>query len=956
MTTSAADAGQTNPLLATKLYIPRPRRNLVSRPRLVKRLDRVFDRKLTLLSAPAGFGKTTLLSSWIYDLHLASAPETQIENHESRIANRAAWLSLDQADNDPARFLNYFVAALQTVQAELGQTALEQADLDQLDETPRQDAAKALLTTLINEIAAAAPEFVLVLDDYHFIEAQAIHAILTFLLDHLPSRIHLVIASRSETPLPLARLRARGQLLELGTADLRFTPDEAATFLNRVMNLSLSANDISALEDRTEGWIAGLQMAALSMQDHHDIPGFIATFTGSHRYIIDYLAEEVLDRQPDPIRQFLLQTSILERLCAPLCEAVVSDLRMGDFANDASDADSPFADSPFAYSPCQAILEHLEQANLFLIPLDDERRWYRYHRLFADFLRDHLQRQVGAQGVIELHRRAAAWYEPQGLTAEAMSHALVVADVERATRLVEQSSRTLLKRSELATILSWIKELPEELVRVRPRLSLFQAWALVLTGQLEAAETWLAAFRSGSASDAEVGHPKPELLGEAAAIEATVAYMRRDIPRAVDLYREAFDRLPPENLFLRGAVALSLAAACHLQHDLQGAQWAFAQAGAICEANDNLPMALIATWNWGHVHIEQGQLRQAAKIFDKARQLIDRQTEQGPLPPIAGRVSIGLGELAYEWNDLDEAEQHLLAGLELGQQTGEATTLMTGYMALARLKQTQGEFEPALALIDQAEAFVQKNDLSSWRVRLAAEKAGVWLRQGDLETAAHWAEKCRLGLPLAGADDSAGHASELQQIEQTVRVRLALAQGRPQQALALLAPLLQTVEAAGQTSRRIELLALQALAHQAGDDPTPALVVLEQALTLAELEGAIRRFVDEGPPLVRLLQQASDRGILSDYVDKLLAAFADSRLPSQLANRQSEIQNLLEPLSERELEVLSLIAGGMSNRQIADQLFLTVGTVKWHINNIYSKLGVRRRTQAVSRARELKLL
>ncbi|HEX9925354.1 MAG TPA: AAA family ATPase, partial [Anaerolineae bacterium] len=550
MTTSAADAGQTNPLLATKLYIPRPRRNLVSRPRLVKRLDHAFDRKLTLLSAPAGFGKTTLLSSWIYDLRRESAPETQIEN-------RAAWLSLDQADNDPARFLSYLVAALQTVEAELGQTALEQAALDQLDETPLRDAVKALLATLINQIAAAAPEFVLILDDYHFIEAQAIHAILAFLLDHLPPRMHLVIASRSETPLPLARLRARGQLLELGTADLRFTPDEAATFLNRVMNLNLSAHDISALEDRTEGWIAGLQMAALSMQDHHDIPGFIATFTGSHRYIIDYLAEEVLDRQPGPIRQFLLQTSILERLCAPLCEAMVSNLRMSESVKDelldegASSAQPSFAHSPFIDSSCQTILEHLEQANLFLIPLDDERRWYRYHRLFADFLRDHLQRQVGAQGVIELHRQAAAWYEPQGLTAEAMSHALVVADVERATRLVEQSSRTLLKQSELATILGWIKELPEELVRVRPRLSLFQAWALVLTGQLEAAETWLATFRSGSASDAEVGHPKPELLGEAAAIEATVAYMRRDIPRAVDLYREAFDRLPPENLFLR---------------------------------------------------------------------------------------------------------------------------------------------------------------------------------------------------------------------------------------------------------------------------------------------------------------------------------------------------------------------------------------------------------------------
>ncbi len=973
----ASSEMQQDPFLTTKLYIPRTRRrNLVPRPRLTVQLNRSLECTLTLISAPAGFGKTTLLSEWIdqikdegrgmkdeshrFSFHPSSPAPVGFILHPSRVA----WLSLDEGDNDPARFLSYIIAALQTIQAGVGETTLSTLQ----SERPQPASLESLLTTLINEITTIPDDFVLVLDDYHLINNQRTHDSLIFLLNHLPPPMHLIIASRSNPPLPLARLRACGQLVELRTADLRFTPDEAATFLNQVMGLNLSAADLATLEARTEGWIVGLQLAALSMQDRQDISSFIATFSGSHRYILDYLAEEVLQRQPKRIQTFLLQTSILNRLTGPLCNAVTGQ---GD---------------------AQTTLASLERANLFIIPLDDERRWYRYHHLLADYLRDQLQRQIDTPGIVDLHRRAAAWYEQNGLAAEAVGHALAIADVERAARLVEQSGRTMLKRSEMATLLNWLEALPEELVRTRPRLSLFHAWALALTGQLEAVEARLSDFSHApdgfSVSDlglaivdqAENQNSTSEILGEMIAIRGTVAYYRRDMPRAAKLFRQAFERLPEENLFLRGAVALSLATACNLMGDGAGARWAFAQASTISEANGNIHMTLIATWNLARLHVEQGQLQRAAELYRQAMQLAVRQTEEEAQPLIAGRTYVGLGEVLYQWNYLDEASRHLLAGIKLGQQSGDAPTLMNGYVALARVKQAQGDLAGAFKMIDQAETLRQKNDWSSWDVRLAACQARLWLRQGNLAAAARWAQKSSLSLNPHSADDSAGQVDTLRQVAGITEARLLIAHsrngpGQPllQEAVTLLASLLQAAEEAEQMERVIEILALQALAYQAQADPASAITTLERALRLAEPAGYIRLFVDEGPPMAELLHQAAVHGMLPNYAGKLLAAFGSERTgdeggrmkealaaspfhPSSPVPTGLSPQPLVESLSERELEVLDLIATGMSNQQIADELCLTVGTVKWHVNNIYGKLGVRRRTQAVARARELKLL
>ncbi len=958
-------------LLTTKLYIPRSRaaRNLVSRPRLMARLDESLKCALTLVSAPPGFGKTTLLSEWASGrLEIGDSKTDRAETTPSLISNnqppRFAWLSLDKDDNDPARFVRYLVAALQIVEPGVGAGPLATPQ-DRASASPGESGwMTAALTKLINEIRPARAELMLILDDYHLIETQAIHEFLTFLLDHMPPPLHLVIASRTETLLPLARLRARGHLLELRTDDLRFTAEEAAIFLNQVMRLNLSAGDIATLETRTEGWIAGLQMAALSMQDRHDIPHFIATFTGSHRYILDYLAEEVLQKLSEPIQKFLLQTSILSRLNASLCDAVLGtgadpalNLWHGEQTSNGEEISASASQPP--NSPAQKSLEYLEQANLFIIPLDDERHWYRYHHLFADFLRERLKRQVGIQGLAALHRRAAQWYEQNGLVAEATGHALAAADVERAARLIERSGRTILNRSEMATLLSWLEALPEELVKTRPRLSLFHAWALVLTGQLDTAEAQLREFRlpisEAGQLDFGVDHPTgvSEIEGEMAAIEATLAYFRRDIARAIDLYRQAFERLPQENRFLRGAVAMSLATAYHLNRDLAGAIWAFTQAKRISAARHDFNTALIAGWNLAHLHIEQGQLHHAADFYRQALQLMGQQTEQDGLFHIAGRVYVGLARVLYQWNELAEAADHIVTGLSLGEQQGDPVALISGQLALAWVKQGQGDAAEAFDALDRAEELIQKHRLLSWRVRLAACRVHLSLRHANLDAAAKWADQAGAALSTDSTDDSAGYPDDLRRIERLARARLLIARGQTEPAPALLTPLRQAAEQEQRTGQVIEILILQALAEQARNKLPRAISLLARCLSLAEPENYVRLFVDEGAPMAELLRRTRAKGINPPYVDRLLAAY-----PIPAASKAAGVSGfqLIEPLSERELEILQLIETGLSNRQIAENLFLTIGTVKWHINNIYGKLGVSRRTQALARARELNLL
>lgn len=933
----------TGLFLTTKLYAPRLRASRVWRPRLVARLNQDLDqRKLTLISAPTGFGKTTLLSEWlthlrftIYDFGLDTSQQNSVQNPQSKIENpRAAWLSLDKDDNDPVRFLIYLVAALQTVHPALGETTLA------ILRAAQPFSVEAVLTTLLNELAALPGECVLVLDDYHVIETETIHAALTFLLDHLPPQLHLIILSRTTPPWPLGHLRARGQLLELHAADLRFTSAEAAEFLNQVMGLNLSKTDIETLEARTEGWIAGLQLAALSMQgrDAQDIPGFLASFSGSHPYILDYLAEEVLQRQPEPIQTFLLQTSILDRLCGPLCDAVLSRgaAPTGGFARGQGGRGEFTSAPPLHHSPAAPdILEYLEQSNLFIVPLDDERRWYRYHHLFADLLRNFLQKKIGTPGVAGLHRRAADWFEQQGLVAEAMSHALAAGDAERAARLVEQNAQTLLSRSEMTTLLSWLDALPAELVRSQPQLFLFQAWALTLTGQLDAVEAYL-----------QEGERQP---GEVAAIRASVAYLRRDMPQAIALFRQALETLPEENSFLRGAVALSLGIAYSWTGQVTQAGQALRQASAISQASSNWHVALTALWNLAQLQIEQGRLRGAAELCRQALELAQQsQQENQPLPPATGGACVSLGALLYEQNDLEGAAAQLEAGIKLGEQGVDLAILVLGYLGLARLRRVQADLKGALELANQAEQLARRYNSPYWTAQAAAYQARLWLAEGQLEVVEHWAQEYHL--------IAHNEVSYLYEVEYLTLARLLFAQSKWTETVALLERLRQAASASDRMGRVLEVLVLEVLAYQAQNDTDQALACLEQALTLAEPEGYLRLFLDEGQPMITLLTMAADRlpARHQAYVENLLAAY-----PRELKNLHPSSfipQPLIEPLSERELEILRLIAAGMSNGEIAEKLVVTVGTVKWHLNNMYGKLDARSRTQAVARARELGLL
>lgn len=896
--------------VVTKLSIPplRPAHSLVSRPHLLARLDQALTHRLAFVSAPAGFGKTTLLSEWAHQPHQQDGQPVAV-----------AWLSLDQGDNDTARFLSYLAAALQNATGGIGKEVLVALGPPQQPFLP-----EPVLSGLINELNLLPYHVALVVDDYHLIDVEPVHQAMAFLLEHLPPRVHLVIASRTWPPLPLARLRARQQLLELDTADLRFSPDEAAAFLNQVMDLRLSSDDVAALEQRTEGWIAGLQLAALSMLGREDVTDFIAAFTGSHRYILDYLVEEVLQRQTPAIQTFLLKTSILNRLTGSLCEAVTGQ------------------------PDGQGTLTHLEQANLFIVPLDDDRRWYRYHHLFAGLLRHRLRHfplPGGARAnVPELHRQASEWYERHGLIAEAMGHALSGADVARAVRLVEPVARTMLSRSEMAILLSWLDVLPEELDRSQTHLSLFHAWALVLTGHLDVVEPPDAA--------------QATLPGELAAIRATAAFFRRDFGRAAELTEQALAGLAEDNLFLRAALALNLGVACSWTGDVTRASRAFAQAATISRLAGNLHVTLTALWNQGQLELEQGRLLKTAELYRQALELVEHQRRQGlPLLPAAGGPFVGLGCLLYERNDLAGAEHHLQTGLALAEPGAETAILTVGRIMLSRLRLAQNDVTGAFETIRQAQELARQNNDSYWSAQAAAHQARLWLSQARDRAEKHALQQALRWAAASGLVETDSPAY-LREVEYLTLARLLLQQGRQQADLPaleaasrLLERLRQATTEAGRAGRTLEVLALQALAYHSQNRPEQALTALDQALSLARPEGYQRLFLDEGPAMETLLRRAASRSIAPDYVNKLLAVFATTE-PGQ----QPAAQALVEPLGERELEILHLVAHGRSNHDIAGELALTVGTVKWHLNNIYGKLNVHSRTQAVAQARRLRLL
>ncbi len=898
-------ASRPGGLLTTKLYIPRPRPNLVHRPRLTGRLNAGLERQLTLISAPAGFGKTTLLSEWI--------PTSE---------RCVAWVSLDQGDNDPVRFWAYFIAALQMLHPSIGELALA------LFRSPQPAPVLSVMTTLVNEIDAFPDVFALVLDDYHVIESQLIHEALAFLLDHLPPRMHLVISTRTDPPLPLARMRGRGQLTELREADLRFTSDEAAAFLNQVMGLGLSAADIAALEARTEGWIAGLQLAALSIKDHADRAGFIATFTGSHRFVIDYLAQEVLDRQTEFVREFLLSTSILELVCAPLGNALTN------------------AESG------QATLEYLERNNLFLIPLDDERRWYRYHHLFAEVLRNRLEEEQPDQ-VAELHRRASRWFEGQGLVAEAVNHALAGRDFEEAARLIEAVAGDILRRGSSVSLIRWLDAMPEETIRARPRLCLARGWTYLwgLAPRLESADEWVQLALRAAPADQSLD---TDLTGEVAAFQATIAAIRWEMARSLELSQQALDYLPLDSPW-RSVMALCLGTAHFYSGDVIAATHALDEALRLSQADGAHYIQLIAASFLADIQVLQGHLGRAMEMY----QQVLAWAEHG-LPQRGAVMAYGgLANILCEQDQLDAGLSHVQLGAEQLQQVGGAWVALVLYRSLARVRQAQGKWTDALAALDQASQSGQSAQISLVVTLAAALRARLQLAQGNLGAAEVWAANSG----LSPDDPEASHPG-FREVEYLSLARVLDAQGRHAEALSLLDRLLQSAQAEERDGSAIAILAIQAVVNQAQRNRTRALECLERALVLAEPEGYLRVFVDEGEPMRGLLadfrsmikmrpragaDEASLR--LLAYANKLLAAFSRPG-PAVTPKRES----LPDSLNQREMEVLRLIDAGLTNQEIADQIVIAVSTVKWHINHLYAKLGVHTRTRALARAKELGLL
>ena len=911
-------------LLSTKLFTPPVRNNLVPRPRLVGRLNEGLEGKLTLISAPAGFGKTTLVSEWIAGCGLP-----------------VAWLSLDEGDNDPNRFLTYLVTALQTVAANIGDGVLA------VLQAPQPPSIESILTALLNEITTIQDNFILVLDDYHVVDSKPVDNVLTFLLEHLPPQMHLVIASREDPHLPLARLRARGQLTELRATDLRFTPAEATDFLNEVMGLSLSTEDLAALEIRTEGWIAGLQLAALSMQGNKDVSGFIQKFAGDHRYIVDYLVEEVLQSQPDPIRRFLLQTAILDRLNGSLCDAVTGK------------------------EEGNARLEALQRGNFFVIPLDDKRQWYRYHHLFADVLRMHLMAEQPDQ-ISVLHQRASEWYEHNGSTDNAIRHALAAEDFERAAGLIEMAWSAMNLGYQSSTWLGWVKTLPEELVHARPVLTVWYAYALSGSGEMEASEARLKDAERWLDTTADI-HERPESLaagmvvvdekefrrlpGMIALLRAAHALARGDMTETAKNARRVLDLAPEDDHLMLGGAASELGLAAWTSGDLDAARRMTADGMANVRLAGYISPAIGGAIVLADIQIAQGRLHEAMTTYERGLQWA---TEPGA-PALAVRgaadMYVGMSGLQREHNDLKTAHQHLLTSQALGELAGLPQNPYRWCAAMARIREAEGDLDGALDLLDQAERLYDGHFSPNVRP-IATRKTRVWVALSRLDEALGWAREQGLSVE--------NELSYLHEFDHITLARVLLARYQSDRAdssilevIGLLERLLKAAEEGGRKGSVIEIMVLQALAYHAQGDLPAGLLPLQHALALSEPEGYVRMFVDEGPPMAQLLLKAAVSGIMPDYTGKLLAAFeaeqqrsaGESPLPTTPYS-----QPLIEPISQRELEVLRLFKTELSGPEIARELVIALSTVRTHTKSIYSKLNVNNRRAAVKRAEELHLI
>ncbi len=866
-----------NTLLPTKLYMPPNRAGQVGRPHLLAKLAGQPQTRLLLVSAPAGYGKTTLLTSWL----------------QQQSDKPVCWVSLDAEDSNPAQFFGYLAMAIRPLPN-------AQSSLFQLLQANQPLPATALAKALVQDITPVTTPFIIVLDDYHRIDAPTIDEAVAFLLQYMPPQMQLVIATREDPTLPLARLRARHQLVELRAADLRFTQAEAAEFLHRVMGLRLTTADIAALESRTEGWIAGLQLAALALQGQADTGRFIASFSGSHRFVLDYLVEEVLQQQPEETQTFLLQTAVLDRLCAPLCDAVL--------ANPAISG--------------QETLAHLEQANLFLIPLDGQRRWYRYHHLFADLLRQRLQ-QHGQPLTTSLHLRASTWFEKHDLEIEAFHHATAAHDIDRAEYLIDAKGPSLQFRGGAVPILNWLRSLETAVFATRPSLSITYASTLLAVSQLATIEEKVQAAEKMLPETAQDTKTR-DLIGRIASIRATVGVATHQVDTIITQAHRALEYLSPNNVAVRASISWNLGYAYLLQGNRAAAAHAYAEAQTKAVAMGHPIIAMMSTLGIGNIQEGNNQLQQAAQTYQGLLQAVG---EPPPLPMC--EAYLGLARIHYEWNKLDEAQRYWEQNAPLARQFGSRIDrAVMSELFLARLRLAQGGVDEAASIVGQAAQTARQHRFEMQLGEATALQVEVLLRRGEGgETAVSLAQNHPLTL-----------------------ARVHLAQGNAVAALHLLEPLRQRMETRQWHDKRLKVMVLQALAHEAAGKADAAAQHLLAALALAEPQQFVRTFVDEGPPMAALLTRVQREARLGEswqnYVATLLTTFAP----------HPATQPLVDPLSDRELEVLHLIAQGLSNREIGGRLFLAIDSVKGHNRRIFDKLGVRRRTEAVARARELGLL
>ena len=880
------------PLLTTKLNIPPLQPHLVKRPRLIAQLNynlwhqEEFLRKLTLFSAPAGYGKTSLAIEWINTI-------SQSQSFEAKSKIRTAWLSLGDSDNDPILFLAYIIAAIQRIEPTFGEGT------NQLIQSPQPPPGEVILTTLLNEIAAIAQPFILVLDDYHSIQTPAIHQQLGIFIESQPSTMHLVLISREDPLLPIARLRAHSQLLEIRQEDLRFSYEECADFLQNAMGISLLTEHVAALERRTEGWIAGLQLAALSMQGHPDPADFIQAFTGSSRFVLDFLVEEVFNRQSRRIQEFLIKTSILDRLSGPLCDAITQS------------------------QDGQTLLETLEQTNLFIVPLDQSRSWYRYHRLFAELLR-HRLRNSNRIKEADLHNSASRWFRQHDFIHEAFQHAVSAENWGLAAELVTNASTEMLKRGEVSTLMRWFGKFPQEVILANPRLCFDYCWPLLLTAQFETAAPLLDHVE-------KFAQEIPPFLGEVLAAQAFLARGQGDNARMVERSQRALKLLPKDSNNSRCLVSINLVLAYWHMGQMEATEQVLDEAIETSQAIGNTYSLMTAIIFKGRVFAVRGQLHQAAEFFQQA-------IVEGGKIPINALAHLDMATLHYEWNQLTESDQHLQAAIELCQRGQNNEFLVGSLMFLTRLRVAQGDFRGAHQVLTQAQDLIHTGEIPIGTAqRAVVTQTQLALTQEDLEGA----------LQLADQLNDHVDCHPFYRFIGTTKARLLIAQQKFEDARIYLEQLYQTALQNGWTYAQIAIRVWQALAAETQDS---AVEFIEDALEMAQPGGFIRTFVEGRERLIPVLQEASRRGITPDYVGRILTSMqaADLIDPDQTP--------LVEPLSDRELEVLRLIVAGLSNREIAQNLVVSLGTAKTHIHNIYGKLEVNNRAQAIARAREFELV